>query len=278
MRMRLSCLFLFLLVLGKRTLHGVSAIIARRNREHKMATLTTVAEEDAEADDGSSLSSRRTPTKQKCEMAEVLAHKGHEVVEEEMIAVREDLGLHGLDFDVLYSRVMRKRRFFAVVVLFQLFAAYPVYVYGGWHDSSPNIVETPTTSFADSAANGAHFSNVSLFLLPRHSVWAYIPPEHAYAIDEDLQAEYELLVLQDMLDGGLNGTREREESCEVGGFEVVRARAQAQLGSCEHIWQLYLECLATRGSEWQRCVRDGTASTVNITNTTHLDWWSECLV
>ena len=95
---------------------------------------------------------------------------------EELMTMRDELSLSGLDFEVLFAKVMKKYRFFTCIVMFQLFACFPVF-----HHAPPARVEAIT--------------NISsLRPLPAHSVWLYLEPEVAYAIDPKLQHRYDELM------------------------------------------------------------------------------------
>ena len=91
-------------LLGKKTMHGVSELAAKIISERKLASAT----KDSKGGDS----------------------KVHEAfskvyVEEELLAVKEELSLSGLNYSVLRTRVMKKWKFYAATVIFQLYSAFP---------------------------------------------------------------------------------------------------------------------------------------------------------
>ena len=127
-------------LLGKKTMHGTSQLAAKIMAERKL-----VAGGGAKAGDA------------KVEEAFAKVY-----VAEELLAVKDEVSLSGLNFKVLRSRVMRKWKFYFCVVIFQLFSAFPcheVVMAADWGNG--DLVNITSPKYKP---------------LPVSSAWLYVPP------------------------------------------------------------------------------------------------------
>ena len=126
------------------------------------------------------------------------------LTDEELMTMRDELSLSGLDFENLFAKVMKKYRFFTCIVMFQLFACFPVYHH------------------APSVGTDAIRRNSSLEPLPAHRVWLYLEPEVAYAMDPKLRHRY-----RQLMSAALDTSTELLSSCYVPGFAVQEANSNS---------------------------------------------------
>ena len=128
-------------------------------------------------------------------------HQHQLTPDEEEFAHGDELNVSGLDYKALYMRIMRKRRFFFCVFLFQLFAAFPVSYHAPHGGDDCAATDDCFTAFDGMGKGGGEGSegggrgvmaatNVSLFILPRYNSWLYMSPRQAYQIDEPLRFAY----------------------------------------------------------------------------------------
>jgi hypothetical protein len=140
-------------LLGKRTIHGTSALAAKIMSERALV-------KGKGADDKAQEAFSKVVSK------------------EELMAVGEELKISGLNYAVLTTRVMRKWRFYTSTTLLMLFAAFPC---------RQKVVDG-MEPFRD----GAHIeladynSYDDLHPLPVTSVWYYVPPRAAVLLDPAL--------------------------------------------------------------------------------------------
>jgi hypothetical protein len=133
-------------LLGKRTVHGVSQLAARLIAERQLVTSGSAA---------GGLGS------------DAQLHKELGLSAEELAAVRDELSLAGLNFRVLWRRLLKRSTFFAAVAVLQAFAAFPV-----------RTMAPPPAISASSAET---------IPLPRSSAWVYVPWERALELDKDVR-------------------------------------------------------------------------------------------
>ena len=168
-------------LIGKKTIHGVSAIVSKQLQRQKMAKIGAM---------------RRAQSQRKVAgAAHHLARDAKmELVEEELVALRDELSVSGLDFDILFTKAMKKWKFFTCVVTFQLFSCFPV------HHSAPgrSVTLVATNLTAD----------IELAPLPIQSVWMYLEPATVYAINDQLSDKYRTLMMN----------HSSASSCRVDGF------------------------------------------------------------
>ena len=123
----------------------------------------------------------------------------------------------GLDYDIIYARVMRKRRFFVAVLLFQLFAAFPVF-HRAQHSGDLMLVDAEGVT--------AKRVNASLLLLPRYCAWVHMPTWQVYELDAEVRKTYHRL-MGSMENGTFVPSNDGVRAyCEIEGFELPLANAQ----------------------------------------------------
>ena len=148
-------------LLGKRTIHGISAIVTKQIQRQQYAKV-----------------GRGLRQKSFGALGHLARDAKMDLVEEELVALRDELSVSGLDFAVLFPKVMKKYKFFASVVLLQLFGVFQVYV------------KAPTDLAAASAHNASASATPHVTWLPAQSVWMHLEPRVAYCIDEQLRDVY----------------------------------------------------------------------------------------
>ena len=108
------------------------------------------------------------------------------LLEEELHAVRDDLTLAGLNFKLLRRKQLRKWRFFASVVVLQVFAAFqcrtsaPMALNSRMHGLQTHVINVPVNAslgIGESVRGiaGRWDNSTVTFKVPRQSVWIHVP-------------------------------------------------------------------------------------------------------
>jgi hypothetical protein len=131
-------------MLGKSTIHGTSRLAAKIIAERNMVKHKVDVDEKVQS--------------------------AFDYVEEELAAVKSELSLSGLDFQILRTKQMRKWRFYLAVIVLQLFSAFRVKSTEAYYTVDANDVV------------------VSIYQapLPLPNAWNYVPPSVALELDEEL--------------------------------------------------------------------------------------------
>ena len=153
-------------LLGKKTLHGRS-LVASKAIAHRRTVRSSMA--DASGGAGAGVGGALDEQRQQRELA---------LTEEELLSVHDELLLSVLDFRILAIKLVKKYKFFSMVVLLQLFLALPV----------------RSTAPLDDSVALAPSSNASTptpyFSVARQGVWTYVPPQLALQSDERLRLAF----------------------------------------------------------------------------------------
>ena len=168
-------------LLGMRTMHGVSQLAAK-------------------------IMAERALTGGKASDAKVQQAFATVYVEEELMAVRGELSLSGLNNKVLQARAMKKWRFYVAVILLQLFSAFSCRRFAP-SLAAVSAVSNGTVAAAPLGRNPKRFHDLaSLGLdapplnmstleyepLPLSSVWYYVPPTFAVRTGQALWTSFVL--------------------------------------------------------------------------------------
>jgi len=164
-------------LLGKRTMHGTSQLAARIIASRKIV---------AKDKDGNEVGS------------DVQLQREFNLVEEHLAAVREDLSLSGLDFNLLVRKQLRKWKFYAAVMFIQCFAAFPVrrhrpFDFKSGFDEKINIlkdIHNTTPAYRATRAALAASIDASLVALSKDAVWYYVAPVLVGQYDVELRQKF----------------------------------------------------------------------------------------
>lgn len=150
-------------LLGKKTIHGQSMIAAKL----KVDAALNVGKRDGGSGGAANI------------------HERFNLTEEQLKAVQDDLTLSGLNFALLYRKLLRKWRFYVCVSLLQCFASFQV------HMTAPLVSATGST--LQDHMTGSHDAHTAkLVVLPQRSAWAYVPPPISLHKDPLLAAAFNL--------------------------------------------------------------------------------------
>jgi len=197
-------------MLGKTTIHGTSQIAARIIAERRI-------HKSRKSDAASPREEGETSSEFIDAQQSVLEEFG--LTTEELMAIKDDLSLTGLNFRVLRVKQLRKWRFFSCVAILQAFACFPARTIAplAWHaplsvDAFPPL--TPNISWSNTTMENLLWERgyFPTFKVPRQSVWIYTDGTFGHLVTaNDLRIERETrnITLREELSYGL--------TCNYGG-------------------------------------------------------------